>query len=160
LGYTCEWIHALTSVSRKQEIIDEFQSPLKGDTPRRFRVLIGTSQILGQGVTLNRAHRLILMEPCYHAAVEAQVADRVHRLGSMTDKCWYYRFINTESELEELMISCQDNQERVRVLAESLRAPLAVDSDLPADPPLKVSREQYQSLQSLMEGRDSGQDEA
>jgi SNF2 family DNA or RNA helicase len=36
---------------------------------------------LGQGLTLNEANRLVLVEPGWHASVEARIADRVHRIG-------------------------------------------------------------------------------
>lgn len=69
-----------------------------------IRVLVGSTRILGQGLTLNKANRLVLMEPSWHAAVEAQLADRVYRIGSRTDRCWFYRLVNPESSLERLLI--------------------------------------------------------
>jgi len=96
---------------------EEDPSPFLG-TGQHFRVLVGVAQILGQGLTLNRAHRLVLMEPSLHAGVEKQIADRVHRLGSQTDRCSFYRLINPDSALEELLVSLQDGQLHHEHLAE------------------------------------------
>lgn len=93
-----------------------FQS--EGRSEKKVRVLIGTSRIMGQGVTLNRAHRLILMEPSHHAGIEDQNADRVHRLGSKTDRCWFYRMVNQDSTLERVLVEHQRGQTRFQNLVE------------------------------------------
>lgn len=50
------------------------------------------------------------MEPSHHAAVEAQNADRIHRLGSQTDKCRFYRFVNPDSSVEHFLVEAQKRQ--------------------------------------------------
>lgn len=50
------------------------------------------------------------MEPGRHAGVEAQIADRVHRIGSRTGRCWFYQLINPASTPERLLIDDQEGQ--------------------------------------------------
>ena len=65
---------------------------------------------MGQGYTLHKAHRLVLMEPNAHAAVEAQNGERIHRFGSETDRCRVYRLIAPDSALEQSIIDDQKLQ--------------------------------------------------
>jgi hypothetical protein len=122
----CEWMHAdLDSIAR-EALVSTFQrlrGPERGvgrGTPPR--VLTGTTAILGQGITLNKAYRLVLMEPDQNAAVEDQVADRIHRIGSESDRCCFYRFCNPDSALERLLIRSQGNQTRLQLQSEWLNA--------------------------------------
>ncbi|ETI26604.1 hypothetical protein G647_10418 [Cladophialophora carrionii CBS 160.54] len=128
MGVPCVWLHVDTGKQR-QELVDAFQSPLAHPHVPPFRVIIGTSQIIGQGLTLTRSHRTILMEPSRHAAVEAQNADRTHRLGSQTDKCRFYRFVNPASGIERFLV---ESQERQRDLHHGIEW-LAAVSRLPSD---------------------------
>jgi hypothetical protein len=72
-------------------------------------------------VTLNRAHRVLLVEPLHHFSVECQNADRVHRFNVQTDMCLFYRLINTESKLEKALVDAQEAQNHVQCLIESLQ---------------------------------------
>ncbi|OAP60172.1 hypothetical protein AYL99_05174 [Fonsecaea erecta] len=107
MGISCVWLHADVNSKTRQELVDAFQDPQANPRIPPFRVMIGTSQVLGQGLTLTRAHRGILVEPSHHAAVEAQNADRTHRLGSRTDKCRFYRLVNPASRIERFLIESQ-----------------------------------------------------
>jgi SNF2 family DNA or RNA helicase len=113
-------MHADLSVERREALVGVFQGSRKADSTvgrgHPFRVLVGSSRLLGQGVTLNKANRLVLMEPGRHAGVEAQIADRVHRIGSRTDRCWFYRLINSASTLERLLVDDQEGQVQQQLL--------------------------------------------
>jgi SNF2 family DNA or RNA helicase len=135
LGVSCAWMHADLSSQSKQQLVDKFQEPSRHGGIRRFRVMVGASRILGQGVTLTRAHRLILMEPSHHAAVEAQNADRTHRLGSMTDRCRFYRFLNPDSRLERMLVLAQQGQRSLHHAVEWMDALAVTDSVAVADEP-------------------------
>lgn len=105
-------MHADISTGERRKMVEDFQGA--GDT----RILIGSSPILGQGWTLHRAQRLILMEPSHHAAVEEQNAERVHRLGSKTDRCYFYRMVNEDSSFEKVLVEHQEGQKELARLAE------------------------------------------
>lgn len=113
LGISYRWMHADVKPIDRRELVDDFQAA-RGN----FRVLIGSAPIIGQGWTLHRAHRLILMEPSHHAAVEEQNAERVHRLGSKTDRCWFYRLVNRDSAFEKILAAHQNDQRRLSRMAE------------------------------------------
>lgn len=110
MGIKCAWMHADLSPTEKQELITQFQNGHKGLDEDRLRVLVGTSDIMGQGVTLTAAHRLVFMEASSHASVEAQGSDRIHRLGSVTDVCRVYRLINRDSDWELDLVRDHDRQ--------------------------------------------------
>ncbi|KIW62943.1 hypothetical protein, variant [Phialophora macrospora] len=136
LGVTAAWMHADLSSKRRQALVGEFQQPgtQRGLSP--FRVMVGTSCILGQGLTLTRAHRLILMEPSHHAAVEAQNADRTHRLGSQTDVCRFYRFVNPSSAVEKFLVKSQEGQQDLHDAVEWMQV-LPGHSALPQHPAIE-----------------------
>jgi len=114
-------MHSNLDTTEREALASEFQADrIEGTGVEPCRILIGTSRILGQGITLNRAFRLVLTEPNRHAAVEAQIAKRVHRIGSNTDRCWIYRLTNPASRVEEMIVADQRNQLRIQSLAESL----------------------------------------
>lgn len=115
---SCDWIHADLRLEQREVLVRAFQNNRRGasEAPpsahqvRPFRILIGSTRLIGQGVTLNKANRLVLMEPGWHAEVEAQIADRVHRIGSRSDRCWFYRLINPLSSLERFLVQDQERQ--------------------------------------------------
>ncbi|KAL2424154.1 hypothetical protein ABEF95_003171 [Exophiala dermatitidis] len=118
-GYDAKWMHADLSTAERQQLVDDFQDSIY--TSSSIRILIGTSAILGQGVTLNRAHRVVLMEPSRHGSVEDQNADRVHRLGIKSDRCFVYRLVNQQSQVETLLVESQTHESRIRRLVEALK---------------------------------------
>ncbi|KAL2414201.1 hypothetical protein ABEF95_003502 [Exophiala dermatitidis] len=114
LGIGWRWIHANVDPLERGELVDEFQAQGSVDGEddtegkgRTFRIMIGTARIMSQGMTLHKAIRLVLMEPSYSIAVEAQTCKRVHRIGSRSDRCWFYRLVNPESRLELGLLKAQ-----------------------------------------------------
>jgi hypothetical protein len=68
-------MHADLSIEKREALVGVFQGSRKADSTvgqgHPFRVLVGSSRLLGQGVTLNKANRLVLMEPGWHAGVKS-----------------------------------------------------------------------------------------
>ena len=52
-------------------------------------VCLLTTQVGGTGLTFNSATRVILMDPYWNPAVDAQAVDRVHRIGQRRDVIIY-----------------------------------------------------------------------
>lgn len=114
-------MHAKLDATDREALASNFQSGrdmIPGEV--ECRVLVGSTRILGQGITLHRAFRLVLMEPSRHAAVEAQASKRIHRIGTEADKCWIYRLINPSSRIEALLVLDQKSQRNNEHLAGSL----------------------------------------
>ncbi|EXJ56615.1 hypothetical protein A1O7_06959 [Cladophialophora yegresii CBS 114405] len=107
------WVDSTTDLAERGRIVETFQTGTKlRPREHRPRVLIGTVDVLGFGVTLGKSARLVLMEPSHHRAVEAQAAKRVNRIGSRSDRCCFYRLTNPDSAVEKLLVASQDRQAR------------------------------------------------
>ncbi|KAI1624961.1 P-loop containing nucleoside triphosphate hydrolase protein [Exophiala viscosa] len=113
LGIGWRWMTRVRPGDRN-DLVNEFQAQGSvededGAKPesRTFRVLIGTARIMAQGLTLHKANRLVLMEPSYSVTVEEQASKRVHRIGSRSDRCWFYRLVNPDSRLEMGILKAQ-----------------------------------------------------
>lgn len=124
-----EWMHADLDAYARESLASNFQAS-RGDRESNFRcrVLVGSTNVLGQGITLNRANRLVLMEPLLHSSVEDQVAKRIHRIGSRTDRSWFYRLVNSASSVERLLVADQDEQRRYQILAGLCMPPVQTGS--------------------------------
>jgi SWI/SNF-related matrix-associated actin-dependent regulator 1 of chromatin subfamily A len=66
--------------------IDLFQNEDK------YKVFIGTTSKVGTGITLTRARYMICIDSPWTAALQEQVEDRIHRIGS-TEPVFIYRLI-------------------------------------------------------------------
>ncbi|OAP60180.1 hypothetical protein AYL99_05182 [Fonsecaea erecta] len=111
LGIVSEWIHSGLDPAKREWLASNFQGTRRLEYVNRLkrhesriRVLIGTVAIIGSGLTLHRAIRLVLMEPQHSVEVEMQTAARIHRLGVATDQCWFYRLHNPASSIEEMIM--------------------------------------------------------
>lgn len=122
-------MHAELDATEREALASKFQGGRDLEPSEvECRVLVGSTRILGQGVTLHRAFRLVLMEPNRHAAVEAQVSKRIHRIGSQADRCWIYRLINPDSRIESMLLLDHTHQLRNEHLAGALPEVEGVDS--------------------------------
>ena len=106
---------SLSSPSDIAKLVDAFQAE-PGTVP--FQVIIGTTEVMAQGLNLHRACRLALMEPSRHISVELQAHGRSHRIGSCADPCWFYRLINPDSEIELELVNDQIRQAEHDLLIE------------------------------------------
>jgi SNF2 family DNA or RNA helicase len=66
---------AVTNLATRQEIIDKFNTAL--DIP----VLFLTTGVGGVGITLTGADRVIIYDPSWNPATDAQAVDRAFRVG-------------------------------------------------------------------------------
>jgi SNF2 family DNA or RNA helicase len=90
------------STSNRGEIVEQFQSPA-GPT-----VLLMSLKAGGTGLTLTAADHVFLVDPWWNPQVEAQAADRVHRIGQ--DKpVFIYRLVS-QGTVEERILQLQDKK--------------------------------------------------
>lgn len=123
----CRWIHAQMNADERESVVSSFQAGRDLEAKQLpIRIIVGTTRIIGQGLNLNRACRIVLMEPQRSSAIENQASTRIHRIGSLTDKCWVYRLHNPASELERTLM--QDHK------SEQFRESVALwFTDVPGD---------------------------
>ena len=113
MGVECKWIHSMTPGSERDGILARFQEDREVEEAEvPIRVVVGTTRILGVGLTLHKAFRLVLMEPSYSLGAEMQLAKRIHRIGVATDRCWFYRLHNPMSSLERSIMDDSKTQQR------------------------------------------------
>ncbi len=90
------------STANRGEITTEFQSPT-GPT-----VLLMSLKAGGTGLTLTAADHVFLVDPWWNPSVEAQAADRAHRIGQ--DKpVFIYRLV-AQGTVEERILQLQDKK--------------------------------------------------
>ena len=90
------------STSNRGEIVEQFQSA-SGPT-----VLLMSLKAGGTGLTLTAADHVFLVDPWWNPQVEAQAADRVHRIGQ--DKpVFVYRLVS-QGTVEERILQLQDKK--------------------------------------------------
>lgn len=88
-------------------------------------VCLLTTQVGGVGLTLNCASRVVLLDPSWNPALDAQAADRVHRVGQ-TDDVVVYRLITAgtvdekiyRNQVFKLMAAQQSNPAKSQELQE------------------------------------------
>src|SRR5690625_5420884 len=84
-------------VSERQELVDTFQ------TDSEHMIIIGTTGIMGTGMTLTRANTLVLLEPDYTLCKEKQSYSRNYRIGQ-NRSTHAYRLVSTNSRLVQLIL--------------------------------------------------------
>ena len=90
------------STSNRGEIVEQFQAA-SGPT-----VLLMSLKAGGTGLTLTAADHVFLVDPWWNPQVEAQAADRVHRIGQ--DKpVFVYRLVS-QGTVEERILQLQDKK--------------------------------------------------
>jgi hypothetical protein len=89
-------------------------TPNRGDIVTRFQAADGPSVLLmslkagGTGLTLTAADHVFLVDPWWNPSVEAQAADRAHRIGQ--DKpVFIYRLVS-QGTVEERILKLQDKK--------------------------------------------------
>jgi superfamily II DNA or RNA helicase len=90
------------STTDRQEQVEKFQS----DDDYPFFLL--SLKAGGTGLNLTRASYVLLLDPWWNPAAEAQAFDRAHRIGQ-TNKVFVYKFI-TRSTVEEKILLLQDEK--------------------------------------------------
>ena len=90
-------------------VVDHFQ---KQDGPPVFLISLKAG---GYGLTLTAADTVVLFDPWWNPAVEAQAADRVHRIGQ-TKPATVYKFI-TRGTVEEKILRLQQKKRSMTTVA-------------------------------------------
>ena len=90
-------------------VVDRFQ---KSDGPPVFLISLKAG---GYGLTLTAADTVVLFDPWWNPAVEAQAADRIHRIGQ-TKPATIYKFIS-RGTVEEKILRLQDKKRNVMAAA-------------------------------------------
>ena len=86
----------------RSEVVDRFQNP---EGPPVFLISLKAG---GYGLTLTAADTVVLFDPWWNPAVEAQAADRIHRIGQ-TKPATIYKFI-TRGTVEEKILRLQERK--------------------------------------------------
>ncbi len=103
-----EWLRIDGSTQNRQALVDRFQT---GEVP----IFLLSLKAGGTGLTLTAADTVILLDPWWNPAAEAQAADRAHRIGQ--DKpVMIYRPVCSGTVEERI----QEMQARKRGLADAL----------------------------------------
>ena len=89
----------------RSEVVDRFQKP-KG--PPVFLISLKAG---GYGLTLTAADTVVLFDPWWNPAVEAQAADRIHRIGQ-TKPATIYKLI-TRGTVEEKILRLQERKRSI-----------------------------------------------
>ncbi|MDC0088258.1 SNF2 family helicase [Akkermansiaceae bacterium] len=90
------------STRDRSAVVDRFQ---KEDGPDVFLISLKAG---GYGLTLTAADTVVLFDPWWNPAVEAQAADRIHRIGQ-TKPSTIYKFI-TRGTVEEKILTLQQKK--------------------------------------------------
>lgn len=93
------------STSDRSKVVDRFQKP---DGPPVFLISLKAG---GYGLTLTAADTVVLFDPWWNPAVEAQAADRIHRIGQ-TKPSTIYKFI-TRGTVEEKILLLQEKKRSI-----------------------------------------------
>jgi SNF2 family DNA or RNA helicase len=102
--------HLLTGQTKqRQEVVNAFQNDPNA------AVFLLSLRAAGTGLNLTNASYVVLYDPWWNPAVEAQATDRAHRIGQ-TKPVFVYKLI-AQGTVEERMLQLQSDK---RVLAGSL----------------------------------------
>lgn len=83
----------IVQITEREKLISRFQ------TDKRYSVFLLTTQVGGVGITLTAADRVVIYDPSWNPATDAQAVDRAYRIGQ-TENVVIYRLI-TCSTVEE-----------------------------------------------------------
>ena len=89
----------------RSAVVDRFQKP---NGPPVFLISLKAG---GYGLTLTAADTVVLFDPWWNPAVEAQAADRIHRI-AQTKPATIYKFI-TRGTVEEKILKQQERKRNV-----------------------------------------------
>jgi SNF2 family DNA or RNA helicase len=97
------------STRDRAAVVSDFQKP---DGPPVFLISLKAG---GYGLTLTAADTVVLFDPWWNPAVEAQAADRIHRIGQ-SKPATIYKLI-TRGTVEEKILSLQDKKKSMTTAA-------------------------------------------
>ncbi|KAL6463046.1 hypothetical protein MHYP_G00274370 [Metynnis hypsauchen] len=85
----------VTQLAERERRIALFQ------TDRRYSVFLLTTQVGGVGITLTAANRVVIFDPSWNPATDAQAVDRAYRIGQ-TENVVIYRLITCGTVEEKI----------------------------------------------------------
>lgn len=94
----------VTHLAEREKRITLFQ------TDKRYTIFLLTTQVGGVGITLTAANRVVIFDPSWNPATDAQAVDRAYRIGQ-TENVLIYRLI-TCGTVEEKIYRRQVNKNR------------------------------------------------
>lgn len=100
-----EYCYLDGATRERSEVVERFQNT---EGPPVFLISLKAG---GYGLTLTAADTVVLFDPWWNPAVEAQAADRVHRIGQ-SKPATIYKFI-TRGSVEEKILRLQDKKRDV-----------------------------------------------
>ncbi|KAI9190170.1 DNA-dependent ATPase protein rad54 [Blastocladiella emersonii ATCC 22665] len=95
-AWGCLRLDGTMTVKKRQKLVDQFNDPAGGEF-----VFLLSSKAGGCGINLIGANRLVLFDPDWNPASDAQALARVWRDGQKKT-CWLYRFIATGTIEEKI----------------------------------------------------------
>ncbi|XP_043094080.1 DNA excision repair protein ERCC-6-like [Puntigrus tetrazona] len=85
----------VTQLAEREKRITLFQ------TDRRYTIFLLTTQVGGVGITLTAANRVVIFDPSWNPATDAQAVDRAYRIGQ-TENVIIYRLITCGTVEEKI----------------------------------------------------------
>ncbi|KAK7172926.1 hypothetical protein R3I93_002905 [Phoxinus phoxinus] len=85
----------VTQLAEREKRIMLFQ------TDRRYTIFLLTTQVGGVGITLTAANRVVIFDPSWNPATDAQAVDRAYRIGQ-TENVLIYRLITCGTVEEKI----------------------------------------------------------
>ncbi|KAM7415467.1 hypothetical protein PAMA_017802 [Pampus argenteus] len=85
----------ITQIAERERRITLFQ------TDKRYSVFLLTTQVGGVGITLTAANRVVIYDPSWNPATDAQAVDRAYRIGQ-TENVVIYRLITCGTVEEKI----------------------------------------------------------
>ncbi|XP_056603399.1 DNA excision repair protein ERCC-6-like [Triplophysa dalaica] len=85
----------VTHLTEREKRITLFQ------TDRRYTIFLLTTQVGGVGITLTAANRVVIFDPSWNPATDAQAVDRAYRIGQ-TENVLIYRLITCGTVEEKI----------------------------------------------------------
>ncbi|XP_031165163.1 DNA excision repair protein ERCC-6-like [Sander lucioperca] len=85
----------ITQIAERERLITLFQ------TDKRYSVFLLTTQVGGVGITLTAANRVVIYDPSWNPATDAQAVDRAYRIGQ-TENVVVYRLITCGTVEEKI----------------------------------------------------------
>ncbi|XP_041855416.1 DNA excision repair protein ERCC-6-like [Melanotaenia boesemani] len=85
----------ITQITERERLISLFQKD------KRYSVFLLTTQVGGVGITLTAADRVVIYDPSWNPATDAQAVDRVYRIGQ-TENVIIYRLITCGTVEEKI----------------------------------------------------------
>nr|XP_046242498.1 DNA excision repair protein ERCC-6-like [Scatophagus argus] len=85
----------ITQIAERERRISLFQ------TDQRYSVFLLTTQVGGVGITLTAANRVVIYDPSWNPATDAQAVDRAYRIGQ-TENVVIYRLITCGTVEEKI----------------------------------------------------------